>query len=219
MPDWFLRTAAAPPEAVEAALAGTFDRADTDQAPSLQALRIRLLESDLLAARQREAALQADLARLRMEAAQTAEEATFQQALLEEALAEEQRLRALAEIQAEAPAPRPPVPVRLQEEVALVLATLLPQLRLLRDSETVASVEFVGRRALWRALAELQASSAPPPGWKKIHAADGWWERHVSNGQDDAGRLYARREGGGGWQVLISHKGDQPRDLTWLGRQ
>ena len=218
-PDWFIRIAAVADEAIDAALAGVFDRSANDPAPALQELRIRLLETDLLAARRREAGLQAELARLRQRAADTAEEATFQQALAEEALSEEQRLRALAEAQAAAPVPRPAVPARLQEEVALVLATLLPKLQLLRDSATVVAVEFAGRRALWRALGELHTSAMPPAGWKKIHAADGWWERHVSNGQDDAGRVYARRGDGGGWGVLVSHKGDQPRDLAWLARQ
>ena len=218
-PDWFVRIAAVPDEAIDAALAGVFDRSANDPAPSLQELRIRLLETDLLAARQREAGLQAELATLRQRAAATAEEAAFQQALAEEALAEEQRLRALAETQAAAPVPRPAVPPRLQEEVALVLATLLPKLQLVRDSATVVAVEFAGRRALWRALGELHTSAMPPAGWKKIHAAEGWWERHVSNGQDDAGRIYARRSDGGGWDVLVSHKGDQPRDLAWLARQ
>ena len=219
VPDWFVRIAAAQDEAINAALACMFDRSAHDPAPSLQELRIRLLETDLLAARQREAGLQAELATLRQRAADTAEEAAFQQALAEEALAEEQRLRTLAETQAAAPVLRPTVPARMQEEVALVLATLLPKLQLVRDSATVVAVEFAGRRALWRAFGELHTSTMPPAGWKKIHVAEGWWERHVSNGQDDAGRIYARRGGGGGWDVLVSHKGDQSRDFAWLARQ
>ena len=76
--------------------------------------------------------------------------------------------------------------------------------------------EFADRRGLYRALIELGSDALGRP-WKKMHAALGWWERHVSNGQDDSGRLYVRRAAGH-WEVLVSHKSQQTRDLAWLAR-
>lgn len=46
------------------------------------------------------------------------------------------------------------------------------------------------RRALYRGLAELQiVNGRLPPTWKKLKGLDAWWERHMSDGQDDAGRV------------------------------
>jgi hypothetical protein len=81
---------------------------------------------------------------------------------------------------------------------------------------TVLTGEFADRGGLYRSLIELD-SGALGRAWKKLHGAPGWWERHVSNGQDDSGRIYARR-GEGSWEVLISHKSQQARDITWLER-
>lgn len=99
-----------------------------------------------------------------------------------------------------------------------MLHVLLPGIRLLRDSLIVASVEFRDRSGFCRALRELaQAGARLPPAWKKLRGAQQWWERHVSSGEDDAGRAYARAlPGGAGWEVLLSDKGSQDRDLAWL---
>ena len=51
--------------------------------------------------------------------------------------------------------------------------------------------EFADRRSLYRALVELSADTLGRQ-WKVIRGAPGWRERHVSNGRDDSGRLYAR---------------------------
>jgi hypothetical protein len=93
-----------------------------------------------------------------------------------------------------------------------------PLRRLLRDSLTVASVEFRDRTAFYRALRELAEGGARlPPAWKKVRGAEEWWERHVSTGEDDSGRAYARAlPGGAGWDVLLSDKGSQDRDMVWL---
>ena len=105
---------------------------------------------------------------------------------------------------------------RLQDEIATLLASLRPDLQFLRESVTVLTGEFADRRGLYRALIEL-GSDALGRAWKKMHAAPGWWERHVSNGQDDSGRLYVRRVERH-WEVLVSHKSQQARDLAWLAR-
>jgi hypothetical protein len=120
---------------------------------------------------------------------------------------------------AEAPPARPGpnrAAGRLQDEIATLLASLRPDLRFLRESVTVLTGEFADRRGLYRALIEL-GSDMLGRAWKKLRGAPGWWERHVSNGQDDAGRLYVRRAEGH-WEVLVSHKSQQARDIAWLTR-
>ncbi|MCX7307144.1 MAG: hypothetical protein NTZ72_04015, partial [Afipia sp.] len=116
---------------------------------------------------------------------------------------------------------RPVVRTKLKDEIHVVLTTLVPRLTLLRDSKDVISAEFANRKSLYRGLAELyEFADRLPSSWKKLQGLDQWWERHVSTGQDDAGRAYARRSKvERGWEVLISHKGEQTRDILWLERQ
>jgi hypothetical protein len=106
---------------------------------------------------------------------------------------------------------------RFQDEAAVLLTSLRPDLQFLRDSMTVIIGEFADRRAFYRVLLEL-SSHALPRSWKKIHGAAGWWERHCSNGQDDSGRIYVRQLCER-WQILVSHKTQQARDIAWLTRQ
>jgi hypothetical protein len=109
----------------------------------------------------------------------------------------------------------------LKNEIEVVLETLLPGVRLIRDSIIVIAAEFSNRRALYRGLAELQiVNGRLPPTWKKLKGLDAWWERHMSDGQDDGGRVYARLgDSDRVWDVLISHKSEQSRDIAWLARQ
>jgi hypothetical protein len=106
---------------------------------------------------------------------------------------------------------------RLQDEISALVATVRPDLRFLRDSLTVLVGEFADRRSLYRAVAELDADTLGRS-WKKIYGAPGWRERHVSDGQDDSGRIYARLTGRC-WDLLVSHKSQQARDVSWLARQ
>jgi hypothetical protein len=106
---------------------------------------------------------------------------------------------------------------RLQSEISTLLETIRPDFRLLRDSLTVLAGEFADRRSLYRAILELDAGTLGH-NWKRIQGAPGWWERHVSNGQDDSGRVYARRVQRR-WDLLVSHKSQQSRDVSWLGKQ
>jgi len=119
-------------------------------------------------------------------------------------------------------APHRPVKARrsLQSEVQTVFDRLLPALRPLRDSLSIAAGEFRDRGSLYRCLAELAgAGGRTPPGWKKLQGVEPWWERHVSTGEDDAGRIYARLDGKNRvWCFLLSHKGQQERDFAWLQR-
>ena len=106
-------------------------------------------------------------------------------------------------------------------EIADALGSLLLNLNLLRDSLTVAASEYASRKALYRSLVELASVDGRlPPNWKAVQGASRWWERHVSDGQDNTGRLYAQfvpetRQ----WHVLISDKAEQPRDMAWLRRR
>jgi hypothetical protein len=190
--------------------------------------RSRLIAAELLAAKAREAGLRAEIARLRSNSA-IGEDLKIKAELLREALDEERRLREAAEfavaeatsVQIPSPPPRAIPSPKLSDEIQMIVGVLLPRTNLLRDSLTVVATEFANRRALYRALAELQGHyDRLPSSWKKLQGLDSWWERHVSNGQDDAGRAYARRIASEQkWDVLISHKGEQIRDLAWLARQ
>jgi hypothetical protein len=183
--------------------------------------RARLLTVELLAARSREAGLQVEIARLRSAVAEGQPEAERRAEALREALEDEQRRREAAE-QAAAALENQPTPTpsgRIAEEVRDVLAGLLPNVRMLRDSVQVITAEFASRQGVWRAFGELASTGTIPRDWKKIHGAEGWWERHLINGRDNSGRIYVRRTTRSGWDVLVSHKAEQPRDIAWLGRQ
>lgn len=112
-------------------------------------------------------------------------------------------------------------PPELKDEVETVLTSLLSHIEFLRDSLMFVSSELSDRGPLYRALAELNfGQDRMPPAWKKVQGVTGWWERHVSSGHDDAGRICARLDPSTRrWQALVSHKGDQPRDIHWLVRQ
>ena len=100
-----------------------------------------------------------------------------------------------------------------------VFWAVIPEVRLMRDSLIVVAAEFSNRRALYRGLVELRTvNSRLPPTWKKLKGLDEWWERHISDGQNDAGKVYARLgDSDHIWDVLIS--GEQARDIAWLARQ
>jgi hypothetical protein len=191
--------------------------------------RARLIAGELAAIKAREAALGAEVNRLKLELTtgdQTQAEIDELRAAieLERSLRQEADLAAYvaAQLVNEPQADRPiSSPGKLKSEIEVVFETLLPEVRLIRDSLIVIAAEFSNRRALYRGLAELRiVSGRLPPTWKKLKGLGEWWERHMSDGQDDAGRVYARLASSDRvWDVLISHKGEQARDLAWLGRQ
>lgn len=227
-PDWFVRIAR-PAEsrslaaALEAIL-GPRAAAPPAAGEATEDLRRRLVKSELERARMEAAALGAEVERLKTDAANAtaladrvarleADLARAEEQLVHRQPATTPSVEASPTIQ---PAPR--LARRIQEEVATVLQALLPGVRLLRDSLTVASVEFRDRSGFYRALRELtEGGPRLPPAWKKVRAAEEWWERHVSTGEDDSGRAYARPAPcGAGWDVLLSDKGSQDRDMIWL---
>lgn len=119
------------------------------------------------------------------------------------------------------PATVPRPLVRIIDEVGLVVAILLPRIQLLKDSLTVIVTEFSDRRALYRALYGFGGDTihfSNP--WKKLKGREDWWERHVSTGQDNTGRIYARMDRSSqNWFVLVSKKVSQERDIVWLDWQ
>ena len=238
--DWFIRfekpTSDEPIDDLLARVLGR-RRAQAEIEPETASeARLRLLRDELARARGREAALRKELAEARAATRPSNDKAAADTLLGE--LAEEQRLRQEAEVarataeaaleaaraelelaQAAPVAPHQAPPrTRLHDEIADVIGSLLPNLNLLRDSLTVAASEYASRKALYRSLAELTSVGGRlPPNWKSVQGAAGWWERHVSDGQANTGRLYALHvEEVRRWDVLISDKAEQPRDMVWL---
>jgi hypothetical protein len=187
----------------------------------------------LTAAAEREAVLRQALERLRAETRSAADKISELAARLHEteiAWTEEATARAAAEQLAEAarqaavpsgaPATPPASARRAAEELADAVAALLPRLNLLRGSRETLAFSFRNRTAVLRALRELQdRPSEVLTGWKMIRGAGSWRERHISNGQDDSGRLYARLNASGEVDVFLSGKGSQDRDIAWLAQQ
>jgi hypothetical protein len=113
-----------------------------------------------------------------------------------------------------------PQTARTGDEVIGLLAALRPDILLIRDSLLVVFGELHSRSGFYKTLSELPVSGSRPEGWKMLRGAERWWERHVSTGRNDHGRVYARydtvlRQ----WSVLFGWKVDQPRDIAWLKRQ
>jgi hypothetical protein len=231
--DWFVRIAKPKDELISpsALLTEVLDgqAVDVHGHETLGEYRARLIAGELASVKAREAALRAEVARLKFEltsVGQTqAEIDELKSAIeLERSLREEADAAALAAAQllndtrVDRPAPQLG---KIKNEIEIVFATLIPEVRLMRDSLIVIAAEFSSRRAIYRGLVELRTvSGRPPPTWKKLKGLDDWWERHISDGQDDAGRVYARLASSERvWDVLISHKSEQARDIAWFARQ
>jgi hypothetical protein len=191
--------------------------------------RAQLIATELASAKAREAALRVEIARLKLESANAADaRVQIEELRLAVDLEREARQQAdLTAVEAQellsaARQDRPPPRAgKIKDEIDVVLAALIPEVRLMRDSLNVVAAEYSNRRALYRGLAELRTVNGRlPPNWKKLKGLDQWWERHMSDGQDDAGRIYVRFSAADRvWDVLISHKSEQSRDVTWLARQ
>ena len=130
-----------------------------------------------------------------------------------EAIGADQQLGARRELEA-------PQVVRVRDEVTALLFALRPDILLMRDSLLVSLGELHSRGGFYKALSELPASGSRPEGWKMLRGAERWWERHVSTGRNDHGRVYARYDTGARhWSLLLGWKVDQPQDVAWLKRQ
>jgi hypothetical protein len=237
--DWFIRFIAESDQrtAIEATLPQVLHRTSIER-PTSTELQVRVLRSELADVKLRNAAQVVEINQLRITLAERESSAADEQAAREKndkayriAIEDEKRAR----VEAEELAKSNELMVstiqknsfvrgsknKISDEIELVLRTFLGRTRLLRDSLIVISAEFSSRHGIYRSLTELESSSAGiPPNWKKVQGLDQWWERHVSTGSDDDGRAYARLEARERtWSVLISHKGQQSRDLNWLARR
>jgi hypothetical protein len=231
--DWFVRFVTPGDKTdLNALLGRILDRAPVDaRSGETEELRTRILRHELLITQAREAALREELrgTKARLSASLTARHPPTEissDTESEEISANPDPVlppQPAAFVPVTAPPAAMPsvsVPGRLRAEINGVFEVLLPQIELLRDSIDVIAAEFSNRRSAYRSLAELNASLSIPSSWKKVQGLDAWWERHLGNGQDDQGRAYLRHpRADRRWQVLISHKSEQERDLTWLRRQ
>ncbi len=218
--DWFLRCDGwVDPDSVAALLGSPGASADTD--PSA---RIAILEQRLADMRADLASLKAALAQIRRAPPPEARspepdpmliDAFLQIDALQARLAAEPAPQSIA---AQALAPTRGE-LRLRDELKDALEAFRPDVVLLRDSLMVITGEFSARRAVWRTICELPASGSRPDGWKLLRGTDRWWERHLSTGQTDTGRAYARFDTSRQWHLLISTKGEQEQDIAWLKRQ
>jgi hypothetical protein len=216
--DWFLRCVGAVDPTVVANVLGAPVAAPATIDAAARVLVLEQRIADLLAELARvELALRhaANTTAPAVPAAPTAPDPALIEAL--EQLATLRRRIAAAET---SPVPPSGAAVRLRDEVAAFLAALRPDVRLLRNSLTVVVGEFESRVGFYRAIRELPSSGARPDGWKTVHAAEKWWESHMSNGRDNTGRAYARfdtktRQ----WGLLVGWKSEQAQDIAWLQRQ
>jgi hypothetical protein len=236
MPDWLVRFSLGSSsfDAVERAVGEALGAPEPAAAESFDDLRLTLLSAELSASRAEAAALRLENARLKVEKAEAVaardyadlaaaqalatERAEFLAALESERVARTEAERIASALPAETGLPRPGRKW-LTSEVEDVIAALFPRLRFLRDGLLTVSMEFRDRRAFYRAIKSIDVDRFPAdsPSWKKVQGLDHWWERHVSDGTGDAGRLYARRMRAEGYvEVLASVKGEQTRDLAWM---
>ncbi len=232
--DWFIRLRAMPDDIAEklpGLLRGVaISPPGEEQAP----LRERLLVQALTASQANRIRLQAQLAEVRKVVETTSARAQDREVLLgnldsmaarlAEAEAEALDLRnRLEAAPIAAPVVTPalaPKPNRLEVELGIAVAVLLPRIDFVRNSLRFIAVELPERDLLWKALAALDRQERSlPPAWKSVSGHPGWWERHFSTGQDNQGRIYARAAGTPSrWQVMVSHKQYQLMDLRWISK-
>ncbi len=224
--DWFIRIGAFADEAKEALGKILQDATEASSSEDGTSLREKLLVQAVVTGQAAQVKLRAELDQARKAAAALTADTAEQQALMKSLEAMSTRL---AEVETEAQAlraqldtaPRPsPKPNRLEAELALAAASLLPRLDFIANSMNFIAVELPSRSIVWKALAVLDRQErGQPEGWKSLSGHSGWWERHFSTGQDNQGRIYARIAGQPArWQVLVSHKQDQTMDLRRISR-
>ncbi|TCP37571.1 hypothetical protein [Sphingomonas sp. BK235] len=117
----------------------------------------------------------------------------------------------------ERPVPATRKLARAEAELQTVFRTLLPGIDLVRGSADFILTEVEDRRDLYGKL-RLLVDNPVLVGGKRVHAADGWLEVHMSTGRGRDGRLYYRKDAQG-WSVLVSDKAAQPNDFQWLKAQ
>lgn len=226
--DWFIRLGPLPAGGEQRLATALVDAGTASPDTPEQPLRERLLVQALVNSQASKERLSAELQRTRQLVLAASVDENAQEELTH---ALESMATRLAEVEAEAgelrkrleTAPKaaaPGRPNRLVTELEVAAAALLPRLDFIGTTMRFICVELPDRAILWRSLAELDRQERGiPPAWKSLSGQSGWWERHFSTGQDNQGRIYARATGTPArWQVLVSHKQDQPMDLKRISR-
>ncbi|PNP99533.1 hypothetical protein A8G00_04985 [Sphingobium sp. SA916] len=106
---------------------------------------------------------------------------------------------------------------RADTELQTVMRVLLPGIELVRGSTDFILTEIEDRRDLYGKL-RLLVDHPVSVGGKRVHAANGWLEVHMSTGRGRDGRLYYKKREQG-WSVLVSDKAAQANDFQWLKTQ
>lgn len=225
--DWIVRLAPGALAAdAEAELGRVFAGLLEGPPPASEALRIRLLELERDRLRGENAALRRELEALRAAgraAAELVSEPSGPEAPPSPAAGSAPAATAseagptVGRGEGPIKAPSERLARKLSEEIAALLAAF-PRIELLRGSLLTLLTDYRDRRAFYRLLAELDRGEALQRRFKPVRGCEGWFECHLSTGQDDSGRLYARRGSAGSWQVLVSIKEHQRRDLERLRR-
>jgi hypothetical protein len=232
--DWFLRLTEDPTEEVQKKIAAALGA--LPEWRDERGLRERLLAGELERALARDAEAKAALSRLK--AAQEQAALHGEAAAVSRATAEAERQlreaaeaqawqaqRRVGELEAERAALRSTPENRgdraIADEFDVVLEVLLPRVKLLRDSRDLVVFGYASRQGVYQALAEIDRSTREiPSAWKSVQGVSRWIERHVSDGQYNTGRVYARLDRSDRrWEVLISHKVEQNLDIDWLRRR
>jgi len=91
---------------------------------------------------------------------------------------------------------------------------MLPDLVFVRDSRDILTHELAKPEFVYRHLLTLQAAPENVSS-KRVQSADNWLEFHFGTGEANDGRCYYKRAGGG-FEVLISFKQQQKKDIRWM---
>jgi prepilin-type processing-associated H-X9-DG protein len=103
-------------------------------------------------------------------------------------------------------------------EWQVVLKALAPSLRLVRGSIDFMEVEIADPSDLLGKLAQIDRRPAEVRS-KRVHRTRDWLEQHFSTGLGRDGRLYHRQvveDGCTAYEVLVSDKLSQKRDIDWM---
>jgi len=99
-----------------------------------------------------------------------------------------------------------------------VLKALAPSLRLVRGSIDFMMVEIADPSDLLGKLAQIDRRPADVRS-KRVHRTRDWLEQHFSTGLGRDGRLYHRQvieDGRTAYEILVSDKLSQKRDIDWM---
>ncbi len=103
---------------------------------------------------------------------------------------------------------------RGERNIRQYVKLLLPNINFIRNcDEELGSINEP--RFVFQLLGEIATQSKNPTNGKIVHATSGWYEWHFSNGHDNQGRLYVKRESGS-ISVLVSSKSRQSSDFDYL---